>query len=259
MQGGNFCALSKESEVQMKKLVSVLLTFAAMIGVTCTAAGINVGQVYAEEASMREFEALSLAQADAREAADIFYDNFLIEAYPDDYGGEYIKNNILHINIVDLDNADITRYQTALKGFEDVVVFESVEHSYNTLLSTAEEIADQLMDAGISVVSWGPGTIENKVCIDIEEESLAKLDLCSTRDSDECYTLRENPYNVPVTFEVSKPICPYSSSEATMSASSINLVGGQPIGIFNGVNDEGSYDVSFCNVGLCGTYKGGVR
>lgn len=93
-------------------------------------------------------------QRGAVDAHEELYKTFLVggvETYPVNYGGSYIDGSLLHVCIVDLPNQDISYYKNILKNHLDVVVFDNVDLSLQTLITSSREIATSLLADGIPV------------------------------------------------------------------------------------------------------------
>lgn len=62
--------------------------------------------------------------------------------YPEDFGGDYIDYDTLHILLTD--DADVDKYKNLLKQYSDVIIFDTVEYSYGELSIIANDFVSQL-------------------------------------------------------------------------------------------------------------------
>lgn len=86
------------------------------------------------------------AQENALKANEILMANIVGEnlQYPDYYGGVYIEDNILHIQLAGASSETSTWISQLLSEYSDWVTIENVDHSYNDLYSLAETSAYSL-------------------------------------------------------------------------------------------------------------------
>lgn len=183
------------------------------------------------EAERAYLEKLGEIQRYAAEAHDILYNSFLIagsdiEHYPDNFGGDYIDGDTLHILVVDLPTQNITYYNDLLHNYLDYIVFENAEHSLQSLYDSANKIANSLIDNGVSVTSYGADTKKNCVSIGIDENDSFNVKF---GDSLQSNNLTEKA--IPISFH----------SEPNVSVAA-TLIDGSALDGYT--------------LGVCGTYQG---
>ena len=210
----------------MKKAISIILLVALLAATLTVASANNDSSLAIESPELSQFLALAEAQKDAVAAHEVLYSSFLsdnsvLENFPENYGGDYIEDNLLHICIVDLPTQDLTPYKTLLADYLDIVVFEDVKHSLELLLNSSYEIASSLNQEGISIVSYGVSESNNSVTIGYNPNNATHLNTFEANPSqEENYVLSGHNYDVPVIF----------TEEATpKNAVAIDLVGGSPL------------------------------
>lgn len=103
----------------MKKFLSVLVAVLVLVTAVISVMATDVSVQSVDERTRQQFLMESEKQREAVAAHEVLYNSFLVEGsveenFPDNYGGDYIKDGILHINIVDLPAQDITYYITNL-------------------------------------------------------------------------------------------------------------------------------------------------
>lgn len=221
----------------MKKIFASLLSMAILVTMISTVSGAEIKDIYNEQ-SEAGFLAHMRAQQNAVTAHRILYDSFSIDmdgtvSYPANYGGDYIVDDILHICIVDITNQDLTPYLILLSDYLENIVFEDVTFSISDLISFAEEIATDLIDDGISVVSWGISETKNAVIIDLEQTDGTEISFYASNGYQNNYSVvrDSNEYNIPVQFYVRE-----------RTKASVDLMGGSKLDGYT--------------LGICGTYDG---
>ncbi len=169
-------------------------------------------------------------QRGAVDAHEELYKTFLVggvETYPVNYGGSYIDGSLLHVCIVDLPNQDISYYKNILKNHLDVVVFDNVDLSLQTLITSSREIATSLLADGIPVFTSSISEPNNAVIIStdidalktsgIEVASVSNVELAdpyqistlsSNTISRQLYSVDELSTTVPVLFEDGSALVP---------------------------------------------------
>lgn len=148
-------------------------------------------------------------------AFEILYTSFLTPGdpepdFPDNYGGAHIQDGLLHICIVDLPSQDMASYTTLLQGYENVIVFDAVAYSMNTLRDASDAIADDLINDGIFVVDYGVDEAANSVTLSVLSEYADQLGLSDAAWEEKIYSAPlSEEYGVPVTVSLSAPVVPY--------------------------------------------------
>lgn len=117
-------------------------------------------------------EEVKLIKARATDAGELlmahYYHTGYIDKYPDYYAGCYIgDDNLLHIRVCYSSKNVVPEILELLHEYQDVIVIEYGEYSRNELLEYADSLANELMDKGIAVTSWGVDEITSKVQIGV--------------------------------------------------------------------------------------------
>jgi len=194
-----------------------LVALAVLITATLTVSATHIGDsstntlsdVYAQMALIAEFEAVSAAQQDAIAAYRVLAGSFCTEngtsmVYPANYGGAFLKDNILNIAIVDLQAQNITDYTELLNDHLDVVNFVDVSYSLNSLIIAARNVYDDMRSNGIAVTSCGVSPEDNSVMIGLSTgDTVASTTMGTVSvNLNQLAQAESNGYGVPVqTFE----------------------------------------------------------
>ncbi len=206
--------------------------------------------------SRSQLHRIAEMQRGAVDAHEELYKTFLVggvESYPSNYGGSYIDGSILHVCIVDLPNQDISNYQSILENYLNIIVFDNVDLSLQTLITAAKEIATNLLADGIPVFTSSISEPDNAVIIStdidaletrgIEVTSVASMEMNSAglhqrssssvpnNISRRLYSVDELSTTVPVLFEDGSALVPNT-----------DLMGGTALRGYT--------------LGICGTYNG---
>ena len=97
-----------------------------------------------------------------------YYHTGYIDKYPDYYAGCYIgEDNLLHIRVCSADKDVVPEILELLQEYQDVIVIEYGVYSRNELLEYADSLANELIDKGIAVTSWGVDEITSQVQIGV--------------------------------------------------------------------------------------------
>lgn len=91
--------------------------------------------------------------------------------YPDEYGGDYIEDNILHICLTEYNSDIISRYKEIL-GDVEYVVYEAADYSLNELIYSKDDAMEYLMDNGIEVYLAAISERDNNISIEVSENNL---------------------------------------------------------------------------------------
>lgn len=183
-------------------------------------------------------------QRRATEAYDILYNSFLVsgttvESYPENYGGAYIDDNILHILIVDLPTQSIAHYTDMLSDYRDVITFENAMYPLQMLYDYADDAAQAMMDDGIFVSCYGADVKDNcaYIGVDTEASGIEQIENIS-----KLYNSSRDEYSIPISF-----------IEEECVSIAAELIGGSPLyGYTAGVcgTYEGSEAIGLCGHGL---------
>ena len=161
-----------------KRIFTILVALTLLISMP-------VSMVQASATTMTAFErellsavdaetlAIMNAQKDAVDAYAAFCDYFRTAdgtvEFPDDYGGEAVIDNLLHIYLTDISKETVARYVPAFAGYEKVVKFEEVEYSYNYLTELRDATVKKL---GQGVLGGYVDVAANEVVIEVDSERL---------------------------------------------------------------------------------------
>ncbi len=132
----------------------------------------DAGELAAERAMSRQEEAL--------DAYQLLWDSFEKEPeslqpyYPDEYGGEYIDDDKLVIQLTENTPENQAKYRE-LCGNSDKVVFEKVTYSLN-YLNSLESVAEEMLE-DYAVTSYGVDRKENQFAISVEASDLEEAQL----------------------------------------------------------------------------------
>ena len=130
----------------------------------------DAGELAAERAMSRQEEAL--------DAYQLLWDSFEKEPeslqpyYPDEYGGEYIDDDKLVIQLTENTPENQAKYRE-LCGNSDKVVFEKVTYSLNYLNSLESQA--ELLSKDFAVTGYGVKRQENKFMIAVEQQDLTAV------------------------------------------------------------------------------------
>lgn len=144
--------------------------------------------VFAAEPSAQVSQAQLLEIAEmqrgAIDAHETLYKTFLVEGvemYPANYGGSYIDGSILHVCIVDLPNQDVSYYKSVLEDYLDIVTFDDVTFSLQTLITSSDEIAKNLLADGVPVLfEDGSALVSNAALMGGTDLTGYTLGICGT-------------------------------------------------------------------------------
>ncbi len=130
----------------------------------------DAGELAAERAMSRQEEAL--------DAYQLLWDSFEKDTesgqpiYPDEYGGEYIDDDKLVIQLTENTPENQAKYRE-LCGNSDKVVFEKVTYSLNYLNSLESQA--ELLSKDFAVTGYGVKRQENKFMIAVEQQDLTAV------------------------------------------------------------------------------------
>ncbi len=133
----------------------------------CLTTTVSAEGNYDSQVLSNEVDDIFMIQRNACEAHEVLYNSFEWDEtyiYPDDFAGDYIDYDTLHVLVTD--EQAIEYYETLLEDYKDCVVYDVVDYSYTTLQNMTEEYAGELAKE-YGVTSFGVDVIENKglVCV----------------------------------------------------------------------------------------------
>ena len=154
---------------KLKKITVFVLTITLILFSMCFAQAIDEEEL--------EFRLTVSMQEKALDAYQLLWDSFEKDEncqpiYPDEYGGEYIEDDKLVIQLTENTTENQQKYRE-LCGNSDKVVFEEVEYSLNYLNSLDSE-AKKLYEK-YKVTSVGVDRKNNRYFIHVEKEDLDKV------------------------------------------------------------------------------------
>lgn len=151
----------KKTKIVLSMFLSVLLTFAF---------GVDSSKVRASDKDTEvDIENMFKIQEEACLANEAIYASFDWDktfVYPDDFAGNYIDYDTLHVQVTSKEA--IENYKPLLEGY-DCVCYDVVEHSYNELYKLAESVVDSLPDRK-AFVEYYVDIKENKAVVCILED-----------------------------------------------------------------------------------------
>lgn len=227
----------------MKKAVSILALLAFLITTALTVSATTIhagtaGNTNSDLVLFAEFDALAEAQRHATEAYDILYKSFIDEVdntlvYPENYGGAHIEDNILHIHIVDVDNQDLSFYQTLLETHSEHIVFVDADYPLQALIDSGMHASSELRKQGISVVGCRISEKDNRVTVEIQEEDTEDATRAAVDHARKQYETVQTrtSYGVPVNFD-----------HGAIPSVCYDIMGGTQL--------------TSLTIGACGTYQG---
>ncbi len=241
----------------MKRISALLLSLVLLVSLCIPVSasdGLDISTQAPSPISRTKLLEIAEMQRGAVDAHEELYKTFLVgdvETYPVNYGGSYIDGPILHVCIVDLPNQDISYYKTILENYLDIVVFENVDLSLQTLITSSKEIAANLLADGIPVFTSSISEPNNAVIISTDIDALKTngVEITSVPDvelanpyqistssvsntiSRQLYSVDELSTTVPVLFEDGSALVPNTA-----------LMGGTALTGYT--------------LGICGTYNG---
>lgn len=198
----------KRINLRKRFLSTIVLTIITTLILLVAVLAANV-QKTETEFDIDDFMDLSEAQESAVAAHNLLYDSFLeaggSEAvFPENYGGDFIDGNILHVCIVNLPAQDISSYCKLLDDYLDYVVFDNVAFSLQALLDGADATTELLLDEKVPVIYHNIDEVNNVIVIGIEESEFSRS-LVKAQDMDGLYSTKQRTFELPVYFEISEP------------------------------------------------------
>ena len=153
-----------------KRMVAVILCLCVVALCMGFTQQRDAGELAAERAMSRQEEAL--------DAYQLLWDSFEKDTesgqpiYPDEYGGEYIDDDKLVIQLTENTPENQAKYRE-LCGNSDKVVFEKVTYSLNYLNSLESQA--ELLSKDFAVTGYGVKRQENKFMIAVEQQDLTAV------------------------------------------------------------------------------------
>ncbi len=154
--------------------------------------------------------------------------------YPDHYGGDYISDNVLMIQLVNPTEADYAYYTELLEDYEEHIDFEEVNYSYNFLQAASEDAFEELNDE-LEITGYGVRMSQNSVILYVEPNSLT----VTASIQDEAGTNTDN-LDLPEYIQI---------QESETGNTEVTLYGGDTIC---------SSTSNWFTLGACGSYNGSV-
>ena len=233
----------------MKKIVAVILVFILFVYT-----GYEPTTAYAMDTEAM-FEEIGRKQASAMAANDRLWSVFTLDnygmpiSYPEDYGGAFIRDNLLYIYVVGLNEEKIQTYLDVC-GDSSAVRFLDAEYSANYLCSLSNEVHKYINL--YSIVGYGPDFAQNRFLIELASPEDYPINSVPLRDKTE--ELRFLPFKQQKAMLLDALNNPAIVIErgAILSLSSTNLIGGD---LLNGYDVDGDSVNSF-SLGIGGTYQG---
>lgn len=210
----------------MKKLLTICICFCVIFAMAIIPT--RAQSVTSSGVDMKEQMA---AQKNAVIANELLYNTFELTptgyAYPSNFSGTYIEENILYILWTELSEQQKHFYDNLLKDYVDYYSYKIVEYSYNDLMSLCETTYEKLKNK-IQISGYSIDVINNSAKIGVIESDRKKADQYlrdfNTKNNDPIYyALQEYP-----------------------EAQASTLMGGTPCSTNN---------IPF-TLGMCGTYNG---
>ncbi|MBQ3076382.1 MAG: DUF4148 domain-containing protein [Clostridia bacterium] len=182
--------------------------------------------------------------------------------YPDHYGGSYIKGDQLCICVVNPSEEILQEYRERMRDHLDVIVFQEVPYSYQTMVDAQHSIFLQLMNEGLDVVSvgYGDSRLFDRLYFYVQEESVSKWDQSDAGKLAKQGTIQiEKKYPVPITIEVLAPREEEQESEQRMPPGELRT--GEEgektmVTMAGGAYLQNWANMKWATLGLCGTYQG---
>ncbi len=154
-------------------------------------------------------------QTRALEAHEVLYDRIVArregrEVYPEDYGGDYLQEGRLHLCLAGAAPGGETPYRQILAGYEDIVDFEKVDFSLNTLLSSCPAVSAALEHRGIRVTDVAVYEPANALLVRFDPHASdlrgVELEEVPSLSPDESFCrLAGVPFPVPVLLQPAEP------------------------------------------------------
>ena len=164
---------------KVKHLVALVLTIALLASILVPASAQTMDNEQMLDGGMNEeVAAMMLAQEGAVCAHRLLISSLDWDEekndydYPDHYGGDYISDNVLIIQLVNPTEADYAYYTELLEDYEEYVDFEEVDYSYNFLQAASEDAFEELNDE-LEITGYGVRMSQNSVVLYVEPDSLA--------------------------------------------------------------------------------------
>lgn len=126
-----------------------------------------------DESSIDELMAAQARAVAANEALmQYFFNNGWVQEYPDYFGGCYIEDNILHVQLASPTEQDMDILNQVFASYKAVVVYEFVQHSRSELQEYVDMLAYELRAQGCEVTHWYADTKAGSVTIGVLAESV---------------------------------------------------------------------------------------
>lgn len=97
--------------------------------------------------------------------------------FSDDFAGEFVEGNKLHVFLTDTSAETVKRYSAFFKGYEDIVVFEKKDYSFNYLHALKNDLIEQ---ADSNFISYSVDSRTNRVVVTVDESRSVTADSLNT-------------------------------------------------------------------------------
>jgi len=152
----------KNVKIALSIMLSILMAFVF---------GVDSSRVQARDKDKEvDIEEMFKIQEEACLANEAIYASFdwnETYVYPDDFAGNYIDYDTLHVQVTSQEA--IENYKPLLEGYDDCVCYDVVDYSYNELYKLAESVVDSLPDRK-AFVEYYVDIKENKAVVCILED-----------------------------------------------------------------------------------------
>lgn len=98
--------------------------------------------------------------------------------YPEDFGGDYIEDNTLHVCLTSCDTDTVNSYK-AIIGDIPCVIYEEATYNLNDLIGLKDDIFDYLTENNIEVYFAAPSEITNSINIEVDESDIGAARILS--------------------------------------------------------------------------------
>lgn len=125
-----------------------------------------------EEESLSEFEIKQKPANDAhRELFIHFSYNEEGMIYPEEFCGDYIKDNILHICLT-TNNKEVVDKYWKMTDYSDAVCFETAKYSLTSMINLQNDISDFLISKEIKIYCSYIDQITNRLILEVDKNDI---------------------------------------------------------------------------------------
>ena len=153
-----------------KTIISIFLALVMVITLTPKS----------QAAEQLDFEAEFAAKARATEASEVLMEYFVQLGfycdYPDYYAGCYIGDDCkFHVRLCS-PTQDVLEMLTAMfEEYSDVIVYENSDFSWSEMFEYVDTLANELIELGYGITSWGVDDFTGSVAVEVLEEDLNEV------------------------------------------------------------------------------------